>query len=318
VLHWGHDTTPRIHEPHQSDIISSRFVLGHNRLAILAPTPRAAQPMRSRTTNTWITFNGEIYNFKELRERFSRHFPWRTNADSEVLLKSVDLFGSDIIPHLNGMFAFATLDAQAETLVEARDRLGIKPLYCYHIPGRVFAIASEIKAFLAFGLFQARLNERSLREYLTFQNSLSGETLLEGVSEFPAGSYARVDLRKGTMTLSRYWAPPRFTPTFSSLESAAEATTETLSRVVERQLVAEVPVGSFFGGGLDSSAVTSFASARRSQLPSFTCGFEIDPSDSEGALCDETAAANSIAMALTTNHHLLRLDMTSWSQTLPS
>ena len=318
VLHWGHETTPRIHEPHESELISSRYALGHNRLAILDTSPRAAQPMRSRATHTWIAFNGEIYNFKELRERFSNDFPWRTNSDSEVLLESVESFGSTVIPHLNGMFAFATFDARTQTLLVARDRLGIKPLYYYHIPGRVFAIASEIKAFIAFNLFRAKLNERSLREYLTFQNSLTGETLLEGVSEFPAGSYARIDLRKGTMTLSRYWAPPQFSSTFSSLESAAEATTNTLSRVVERQLVADVPVGSFLSGGLDSSAVTSFASARRAHLPTFTCGFEIDPNDSEGALCDETSSANSIAMALKTEHHALRLDRTSWSQTLPS
>ena len=318
VLHWGHEHSPRIQEPHEGDPISSRHALGHNRLAILDPSPRAAQPMRSRTAHTWIAFNGEIYNFKDLRERFSNDFPWRTNSDSEVLVESVESFGSAIIPHLNGMFAFATLDVRAETLLVARDRLGIKPLYYYHIPRRVFAIASEIKAFLAFNLFRANLNERSLREYLTFQNSLTGETLLEGVSEFPAGSYAQIDLRKGTMTLSRYWAPPRFSPSFSSLESAAEATANTLSRVIDRQLVADVPLGSFLSGGLDSSAVTSFASARRSPLPSFTCGFEIDSKDSEGVLCDETAAANSIALALKTEHHTLRLDMTSWSQTLPS
>jgi asparagine synthase (glutamine-hydrolysing) len=271
--------------------------LTHNRLAIIDLSAAGRQPMRSESGRV-LVFNGEIYNFQALRvelERAGHAFHSRT--DSEVVLRGFDAWGPAVLRRLRGMFALALWSPADETILLARDPMGMKPLYYVPLPGgRGLAFASEVKAFLALPGFAPRVNPDALEQYLEMGYTYDAHaTSLLGVSKLPPGH--TVELRAGQAGEPvAYFEPPLPDPTDDRpLEAREEELHETLSQVVAEHLIADVPVGLLLSGGLDSSLVAALA-ARQSRLTTLTMGF----ADSK---VDERPFGRQVAEHLGSDHH---------------
>jgi asparagine synthase (glutamine-hydrolysing) len=231
---------------------------GHRRLAIIDLSDSAAQPMESRDGGVCLTYNGEIYNYRELREELeSAGFAFRSTGDTEVLLNAYRHWGPACLSRLNGMFAFSLWDEMRRELFAARDRFGEKPFhYCYDERWGLFAFASEIKSLLASGLVPWNINDRALARYVT-DNILDGhaETLYDPVRRLLPGRSLRLKWRPDgtTIEINRYWAPPA--PTEADPERAAARFRELFQDSVRLRLRSDVPVGTSLSGGVDSSAI---------------------------------------------------------------
>jgi asparagine synthase (glutamine-hydrolysing) len=243
--------------------------LGHRRLSILDPTPRAAQPMADSTGRFWITFNGEIYNYRELRRHVeaSGH-QFTTDSDTEVLVELYARRGQSILTQLNGMFAFAVWDSCRGELFMARDRLGVKPLY-YSLADDKLHFASEIKALLV-GLPPPSLRTDVLGDYLTFLWVPDPDTLFEGIFKLPAGHCATH--RAGRLSIRQYW-DMTFAPENRPESEWADHVRGTVQESVRRQMVSDVPIGSFLSGGIDSSAIVAEMSRHGGPATTYTVGF---------------------------------------------
>jgi asparagine synthase (glutamine-hydrolysing) len=233
--------------------------LGHARLAILDLSPAGRQPMYDVETGNWIVCNGEVYNYRELRQVLSSSpTPWTSRTDTEVVLRAHGRWGKDCLDHLDGMFAFGIWDVQQKSLLLARDRLGIKPLYYYTGDG-FFLFASEVRALLASGLVPPHLDPVAVWQYLTYQSIPAPRTLLQGVRALAPGSWLTVD-QSGKVCEGRYWDPLQHASPAARTAGEAECRSMvgTLLRdAVASQLVSDVPLGAFLSGGIDSSAVVA-------------------------------------------------------------
>lgn len=233
--------------------------LGHTRLAILDISPAGRQPMTDPQTANRITYNGEVYNYRELRKQLDGDgVTWRSNSDTEVILKAYAKWGKDCLEHLRGMFAFAVWDARLQELFLCRDRLGIKPLYYYKGDG-FFLFASEVRALLATGLVPRALDAVALWEYLAYQAVPAPRTLIEGVRALSPGAWLSVGATGGLVE-GRYWDPLEQASPEAPRATAAESRRkvgELLRESVALHLVSDVPVAAFLSGGIDSSAVVA-------------------------------------------------------------
>jgi asparagine synthase (glutamine-hydrolysing) len=243
--------------------------LAHRRLSIIDLTPTGAQPMSSADAETCLVFNGEIYNYRELRaELEARGVAFRGTSDTEVLLELYRVEGDGMLPRLNGIFAFALWDSRARSLLVARDAVGVKPLY-YACTAQGFAFGSELKALLRLVPAARELDPVSLHRYLTFLWCPGAGTPLSSVRKLLPGEALRV--RDGVIERQWSWYRLPFFEEGRGRVGEAEAISGTvghLREAVRRQLVADVPVGAFLSGGLDSSAVVAFA---REQAPAIRC-----------------------------------------------
>lgn len=274
-------------------------VLASNRLKIIDLSDAGHQPMSNEDGTIWIAYNGEVYNFKELREDLEKkgHL-FRSKTDTEVIVHGYEEYGSEIIQRLRGMFAFALYDAKRTALLVARDRLGIKPLY-YTQTGETFVCASEIKALLALPVVPRELDASSLREYLTFGKVYAPHTMFRGILKLPAAHYAMID-DSGKMSLTRYWSPYANTalPTDASEDYCASRLRELLEQSVRLRMVSDVPVGVFLSGGVDSTTNVALMSAvTGTRVKTFTAGFHGQES------FDERAYARGAARVFHTEHH---------------
>ena len=272
--------------------------LGHRRLSIIDPTPRGAQPMSYADGRYWITYNGELYNFKQLRKDLERDgFGFATETDTEVLLAMYARHGTDMLVRLNGIFAFAIWDAHRQALFLARDRLGVKPLYYSNNDG-VLAFASEVKALLPV-IGRPRMNTAALSEYLTFLWVPDPSTLFEGVLKLPPGHFATYD--RGGMNIRQWW-DMRFAPEAGDETDWASATREAIQSAVRRQMVSDVPLGSFLSGGLDSSAIVAEMAAAAGTVSTYTIGFT--KADLEyDVVPDDVSYSREIAKAFPIDYH---------------
>lgn len=294
--------------------------LGHRRLAIIDLSPLAHQPMVSLEHRYVLTYNGEIYNFRELRTELEAAGYWfRSQSDSEVLLAALSHWGAGALTRLNGMFAFALWDRKDRTLMLARDRYGIKPLY-FAQQGSSFAFASEQKAILANPAFQRRLDKRALLEYFTFQNLFTDRTLLEDVSLLPAGHFAILDLSKANpkLHLSQYWdyhfrEPER--P--ASPDEYREELDRLFRQAVQRQLVSDVELGSYLSGGMDSGSITAIAAQHFPNLKTFTCGFDLSSASGIEMAFDERVKAEAMSARFRTEHYEMVLKAGDMERCLP-
>jgi asparagine synthase (glutamine-hydrolysing) len=279
--------------------------LGHRRLAILDLSPAGRQPMADVAGELQIVFNGEIYNFREVRgELEPRGHRFRSQTDTEVILAAYREWGTDCLSRLNGMFAFALYDAPRRQLFLARDRAGEKPLY-YSIANGALRFASELKALLADPRFPRRLNPEALDCYLAFGFVPGDRCILRGVRKLPPAHALVFDLETGTARVWRYWDLPRvFEPDGRRLDDAALADEleELLADAVRRQLVADVPVGVLLSGGMDSSLVAAMAVRGNRKVKTFTVRFP-----GYGPY-DETEHARLVARHFGTEH--VELDAT--------
>lgn len=313
--------------------VDGNIGLGHRRLSIIDLSYAASQPMSNEDKTLHIVYNGEIYNFKELKEDLLKDYTFKSNSDTEVILYLYEKYGEMCVEMLNGMFAFAIWDSKKQKLFIARDRAGIKPLYLY-ADNKSIMFASEIKALFKLGA-KKELNKEILLDYFNYQISISNETLFKNIYSLPQGYYAIVS--KGIISMRRYWQP-----VYKQEEKSSEELIISLIASVKRQMISDVPVGTFLSGGLDSSLITAIASRVYSQqqlkhrmegsrptrdkgdgsprdddktaadtslMKTFTAGFE--------GYEDEINYAKEVSQSLGTEHHSVIISPRMFVDSLP-
>ncbi len=279
--------------------------LGHRRLAIIDLSDAAKQPMHSLDGRYTMTYNGEIYNYRTLRvELEKKGYSFFSDSDTEVVLNAYAEWGVKSFEKLNGIFAFAIWDNYMKELLLVRDRYGTKPLYYADILGQL-VFASEYKAILAHPDYQKKLNLYALKEYFTFQNIFSNVTFLEGIKILEAGSYLKVGYDdKNIPTAEVYWD---YNFCESKENISKQEYEEELNRLfvqaVKRQLVCDVPVGSYLSGGIDSGSITAIASRYMQDLKTFTCGFDLHSASGMELLYDEREKAEYMSYKFKTEHY---------------
>ncbi len=266
--------------------------LGHRRLSILDPSPLGHQPMRHAATGSVLCYNGEVYNFRELRRELEREGEvFRGGSDTEVLLAGLARHGEDFLRRLEGMYAFAFADVPGRRLLLARDPAGIKPLYFAHV-AEAIVFASEVRAVLASGLVPRKVDRRGAAGLLAYGAVPGPLTLFRDIAELPPGSWqAFTPGADGGWTTEgprTFWRYPALRPEADEGEAAA-AVRETLTRAVGDHLVSDVPVGVFLSGGMDSTVVASLAARHEPRPRAFTVHFGDEPDFSERDLAAETA-----------------------------
>ncbi|HTU10931.1 MAG TPA: XrtA/PEP-CTERM system amidotransferase [Allosphingosinicella sp.] len=271
--------------------------LGHRRLAIIDITEGGAQPMLSPDGREAISYNGEVYNFREVRaELEEKGFVFRSESDTEVILAAWRQWGPDCLAKLNGMFALAIYDAPTDSLFLARDRLGVKPLFYAEISDGGLIFASELKGLLAHPLLRRTPSAQAIDDYLAFGYVPDDASMVEGVRKLPAGHYLHIRRGRGLPKPMQYWDVDFSNPVRASIKSLEEEMVERLREGVRSRMVADVPLGAFLSGGVDSSAVVAFM-AEWSKGAVETCSIGFDAADH-----DETAHAARIAELFATNH----------------
>jgi asparagine synthase (glutamine-hydrolysing) len=279
--------------------------LGHRRLAIIDLSNAGNQPMANETGEVVLDYNGEIYNFQQLRvELESLGHVFHSHTDSEVVVHAYEEWGNACVDHFDGMFAFAIWDRSRRRLFLARDRFGVKPLYWYLRDG-LFVFASEIKAILAHPRVSRDICYPALNEYFTFQNVLTDLTLFDGVRLLQPGCTLTLEVEGGAEpTIERYWDFPfPEEPVEISSEEATDQLYELFLGAVTRQLVSDVPVGSYLSGGMDSGSITAVATQGVPRLSTFTGGFDLSSASGLELAFDEREAAEEMANRLKTEHY---------------
>jgi asparagine synthase (glutamine-hydrolysing) len=280
--------------------------LGSRRLAIMDLSAVGHMPMRNEDGTVWITYNGEIYNFPELRRELeSKGHQFASHADTEVIVHLYEQEGPECVMRLNGMFAFAICDLRsgAPTVFMARDHFGIKPFYYFH-DGERFAFASEIKALLQIPELEAQLDPQSLHQYLTFLWVPDPRTMFRGITKLPAGHYAI--LRNGQLAIKRYWdlTFPAANHSYSRSEAdLAEEVRERFQKSVQAQMLSDVPVGAFLSAGLDSSSIVAMMRRATNQpVRTYTITFPEKYRVGESTL-DDPEVATRLARHLGCENH---------------
>jgi asparagine synthase (glutamine-hydrolysing) len=279
--------------------------LGHRRLAVIDLSAAGRQPMANETGDVIVVYNGEVYNFQQLRtelEALGHRF--HSATDSEVVVHAYEAWGESCVDHFNGMFAFALWDRPRQRLFLARDRYGVKPLYWYCRDG-VFVFASEIKAILEHPKASRALCYPALNEYFTFQNILSDLTLFEGVRLLPPGCRMSVDARATEQPRwNRYWDYPHRAETWRGTADECAARLYVLfDQAVTRQLVSDVPVGAYLSGGMDSGSIVSVAARHLRRLRTFTGGFDLSSASGLELGFDERRNAELLANLFKSEHY---------------
>lgn len=306
--------------PDGEGFYTDNFVgLGHRRLAIIDLSPAGHQPMMTGDGQYVISYNGELYNFQELRiELEALGYQFRSRSDTEVMLMAYAAWGERCVERFNGMFAFALWDKQRQVLFLARDRFGVKPLY-YTQQGNVFLFGSEIKAMLAHPAYQARLDKEALLEYFTFQNFFTDRTLFAHVHLLPAGCTLTVALGASQHAApKRYWDYNFVEPTAACDEQAYIEELDRLFRQsVNRQLISDVDVGSYLSGGMDSGSITAVAAAQLPYLKTFTCGFDLHSASGIEMGFDEREKAEYMSYLFKTEHYEMVLKAGDMERVMP-
>ncbi|MXP15159.1 asparagine synthase (glutamine-hydrolyzing) [Altererythrobacter confluentis] len=294
--------------------------LGHRRLAILDLTDQGAQPMVSVEHRFVLVYNGEIYNFRELRAELENAGYWfRSDCDTEVVLNAFSHWGTGAISRFNGMFAFAIWDRKDRKLVVARDRYGVKPIYVSR-QGNRFVFASEQKAILADPAFSRNLDKQALVEYFTFQNLFTDRTLLQDIDLLPAGHFGVIDLghESPALELTQYWDYEFREPTIrASDQEYREELDRLFNQAVKRQLISDVELGSYLSGGMDSGSITAIAAKSFPNLKTFTCGFDLSSASGIELAFDERVKAEAMSAKFRTEHYEMVLKAGDMERCLP-
>lgn len=278
------------------------LAFGHARLAIVDLSEAASQPMASGSGRCLITYNGEIYNHKELRrELHAQGRQFRTTSDTEVLLAAYETWGENFVERLNGIFVFALYDQPRRRVLIARDRMGIKPLY-WQRHGSTISFGSEIKAVAVTGTKALEVDQLGLLEFLAFQNNLGRRTLFDGIELFPAGHIVTIELGDLSVRERRYWAA-QFRPSGESRAQTQERLDVALRGAVERQMDADVEVNAFLSGGIDSCAIAALAARSAGRIKTFTCGFGVQDVTEGERQFDERRLAETVAASLASEHY---------------
>ncbi|CAG5083598.1 asparagine synthase (glutamine-hydrolyzing) [Parvicella tangerina] len=299
--------------PDYSGVYSDEdIVLGHNRLSIIDLDEVSNQPMISENDNLVLVFNGEIYNYQELRKILEKRHTFKTNGDTEVVLAAFERWGPACLNHFNGMFGLAIWDKNKRELFVARDRLGIKPVY-YYDNLEQFAFSSEIRSLLELPFVEKEINEDALVDYLRYGTVHAPRTIINGVRMLMPGHYVLLNV-DGIKT-HQYWnvnlhySSESFNQSYDQVKSR---TKELFYESVERRLVADVPFGAFLSGGIDSSAVVGVMSeVSKNKVNTFSVTFAEEE-------FSEAKYARIIAEKFNTNHHEIKLSPTDFLEDLPN
>ncbi len=282
--------------------VKNSIALGHRRLSIIDLSETANQPFVDASGNLRVAFNGELYNFREVKATFPGH-SFRTNSDTEVLVEAYARNGIDCIKQFKGMFAFAIWDEAEKELCIARDRMGVKPLY-YYQGTDFFLFASEIRGIIASGLIKPKLNLEALKDYFSFQSVSSPLSIIEGIQQLEAGHYIRI--KDNQVEIKSYWdiASGRKAYDFTSREQVTQKIKMLLLQSVEGRMISDVPFGAFLSGGIDSSAVVGLmAAVSTNPVNTFNVSF------AEKSF-DESVFAELVAKKFNTRHQRIVLQPT--------
>lgn len=268
----------------------------HSRLSVIDLTAGGHQPMRSNSERYIIVFNGEIYNYRALRELLqSKGHKFRSSSDTEVVLASYAEWGRKFVEQLDGMFSIAILDRQQNEMILARDRAGEKPLF-YSYSGGQLRFASELPAILELVSEERVIDPSALDYYLAYGYGMPDKTLVQGVLKLPPAHFLVLSLTSLHLTIERYWAPPALEANLENPEALAEELDFELKLAVNRQMVADVPLAVFLSGGLDSSLISAYASQFASGLKTYSVSMGDSP-------LDESHHARKVANFFGTDHH---------------
>jgi asparagine synthase (glutamine-hydrolysing) len=310
LVHMNHKLEHRGPDA-QGIVTRSGIGLGHRRLSIIDLTENGRQPMANISANILISFNGEIYNFKQLKKEV-RDYEWRTETDTEVIIALYEKYGESCFEKLDGMFAIAIWDDRNKKLVLARDRMGKKPLYYAWNEG-IMVFSSEIRALLASQIIKPRISKQGLQNYLQFQTVYSPDTILEGVSMLPAGTYATV--KAGIMDSKKFWSLDKAKETHTltgPYDKVVKQTRELFFNAVEKRLISDVPLGAFLSGGVDSSCVVAaMAQLNQSSVKTFHVYFENED-------FSERKYAELVAKKFRTEHHEIELTAADFLNEIPN
>jgi asparagine synthase (glutamine-hydrolysing) len=308
IVHRGpnHSAARVEHQPRLS------VGLGYCRLSIIDLSPAGNQPMSNEEGDTWIVYNGELYNHADLRRELeAKGHRYRSFTDTETILHAYEAWGTDAFARFNGMFAFALYDQKSSSLFLARDRRAIKPLY-YRWDGHSLVFASELKALLKAGVVRADVDPTALWLFLCMGYVPSPHSILAGVHKLEPGYF--LELRDGKMRLERFAPPDRQAAGVYDEHEAASLVRESLEQAVRRQLMSDVPIGVFLSGGLDSTIVASLASRHMaSPLHTFSIGYAGAPGAEEidSRYTDDFYFARQIAESLGSVHHEIVIENNS-------
>lgn len=300
--------------------IDSFIGLGHRRLAILDLSPAGHQPMISEDKKYAIVYNGEIYNFLELRDALEkRGHVFHSRTDTEVVLHSYLEWGESCLNRFNGMFAFVIWDKTRQELFLARDRYGIKPFYYCFVDNKLI-FASEQKAIINHPSVKRELDLEALLEYFTFQNLFTDRTLLKGIHIFPASCWARITLGQQNPFLHpvQYWDYDFREPDYIANEQEyLEELDRLFVQAVKRQLISDVEIGSYLSGGMDSGSITAVAATELPYIKTFTCGFDLHSASGIELGFDEREKAEFMSYLFKTEHYEMVLKAGDMERILP-
>ncbi|MFH1957605.1 MAG: asparagine synthase (glutamine-hydrolyzing) [bacterium] len=290
-------------------MVDKNIGLGHKRLSIVDLSSAGHQPMSNEDGMLWIVYNGEAYNFKEIKESLvKKGYKFKSNTDTEVILHSYREWGTSCLERFNGMFAFAIWDKRNNKLFIARDRLGIKPLYYFHKNG-VFVFGSEIKTILQHPKVKTGVNKSALVEYLNLRYVMAPKTMFKDICKLKQGHF--LEIENGKIKIRQYWNIFSKILLNNNKDEAfyIEAYTELLRKSIKRRLISDVPLGAYLSGGLDSSVVVGFMSQiAKEPIKTFSVGF------GRGAPIDELKYARITANYFKTDHHELTVKPVSLEQ----
>ncbi|MBG80853.1 MAG: asparagine synthase (glutamine-hydrolyzing) [Phycisphaerae bacterium] len=294
--------------------------LGHRRLAIIDLSEAGKQPMLTADEQLALVYNGEIYNFQELRaELESRGHQFRSRTDSEVVLQAWQEWGPECVHRFNGMFAFAIWDKRNQSLYLVRDRYGIKPLYWARW-GSTFLFGSEQKAILQHPDARREVDPEAMLEYFTFQNIFTDRTLLKNVRLLPPGTIARISPGSDKdPELTRYWDYDFREPENPvDPREYREELDRLIKQAVSRQLVSDVELGSYLSGGMDSGTLTALASRELPYIKTFTCGFDLSSASGIEMSFDERVKAEAMSAVYKTEHYEMVLKAGDMERAMPT
>ncbi|MFQ5659747.1 MAG: asparagine synthase (glutamine-hydrolyzing) [Gammaproteobacteria bacterium] len=293
---------------------------GHRRLAIIDLSSNADQPMATDMGDYVLVYNGEVYNYRELRnDLVELGHEFKSQSDTEVILKSYIAWGTGCVDRFNGMFAFAIWDKPKQHLLLVRDRYGIKPLY-YAFTGSTFLFASEQKALLKHPEITCEIDLETLPEYFTFQNILTDRTLLKGIRLFPAGNYAILSpgINKQSIHPISYWDYDFQEPESRLTEQDyLEELDRLFKQAVNRQLISDVGLGCYLSGGMDSGSITAVAARMLPYIKTFTCGFDLHSAAGLELGFDEREKSEFMSYLFKTEHYEMVLKAGDMERILP-
>ena len=273
--------------------------LGHNRLSIIDLSDSASQPMQSDDGNLVIVFNGEIYNFADIKKELGDFYKFRTASDTEVILAAYQKWGAKCVKKFNGIFAFAVWDKSKRELFLARDPIGVKPLY-YFWDGRKFIFSSEIKAILEHNISRA-LDKEAFNYYLRVLYVPEPLTMFESIKKFPPASYAL--LKNSKFTIYNYWDLKTKEKFSETKENLAKELRKKVFQAVKSQLISDRPLGIYLSGGIDSSIILDCAAAERDKIDTFSVGFNLKEEEQKEKFNADFNLARRTAKYYGTNHH---------------